>query len=198
MKKFGFFRKVVRRKHLLSKKKRTWQNSLSLQSCILTNYLWSNVLWTDEAKWIILAIMYSSKKQAHYIRIQSSYCQAQCWQSDDLELCSHWVHHELLCIPNYSKVKCEATCPKTKAWLKLGQETGQRSQTQQQIHNRMTVKEKDQGVAVVQSKVQTSTQQKGCGWILRQLCIKGALEPEWTGTMFKEEWAKIPPQWCER
>jgi len=33
------------------------------------------------------------------------------------------VHHELLCIPNYSRVKYEAICPTAKAWLKLGHAT---------------------------------------------------------------------------
>ena len=33
--------------------------------------------------------------------------------------CSHWVHHELLWIPKYSRVKYEAICPTAKAWLKL-------------------------------------------------------------------------------
>ena len=56
-------------------------------------------------------------------------CQARWWRADDLGLfcshrtwtsCSHSVHHELLCIPKYSRVKCEAICPTAKAWLKLG------------------------------------------------------------------------------
>ena len=34
--------------------------------------------------------------------------------------CSHWVQHELLWIPKYSRVRCESICLTDKAWLKLG------------------------------------------------------------------------------
>ena len=50
----------------------------------------------------------------------------------------------------FSKVfKSEAICLKAKAWLKLGHTTGQWSQTQQQIYNRMAEKEKNQSVAML-------------------------------------------------
>ena len=50
------------------------------------------------------------------------------------------------------RVKCVAICLTDKVSLKLGRTTGQRSQTQQQIYNRMSEKEKNQGVAMTQSK----------------------------------------------
>ena len=38
--------------------------------------------------------------------------------------CSRQVDHKLLCIPKYSRVKCEAICPTAKAWMKVGHATG--------------------------------------------------------------------------
>ena len=47
--------------------------------------------------------------------IWGSFCSHRTWTP-----CSQWVHHELLYIPKYSRVKCEAICLTAKAWLKLG------------------------------------------------------------------------------
>jgi len=66
--------------------------------------------------------------------------------------CSHWVDHELLCIIKCFRVKREAISPKSKAWPKLGHATGQWSQAHQQIYNRMAEEEKNQDVALAQSK----------------------------------------------
>ena len=32
---------------------------------------------------------------------------------------------------------------------------------------------------------------------LKRTASVNAQNPQWTGAMFKEEWAKLPPQWCE-
>jgi len=51
-------------------------------------------------------------------------------------------------------VKCEAICPTAEAW-KTETESCHRTtipKTQQQIYNRMTEKEKNQGVAITQTK----------------------------------------------
>ena len=61
--------------------------------------------------------------------------------------CLYWVHHQLLCIPKYSCVKCEAIYQSATVWLKLGFPTERFSQEHQQIYYRM-----DHGVAMTQSK----------------------------------------------
>ena len=49
-----------------------------------------------------------------------------CFEAIRLE---HWIavteYHEILCIPKYSRVKCEAICLTVKARLKLGHAAGQ-------------------------------------------------------------------------
>lgn len=50
------------------------------------------------------------------------------WRVDDLSFgapCSHWVDHEHLSVPDYSRGKCESICVTAKAWLKRAHVTGQ-------------------------------------------------------------------------
>lgn len=58
-------------------------------------------------------------------------------------------------VPKCSGVKCEDICLTAKAWPKFGHPMGQRFQVQQQICNRITDKENNQGVAVAQQKSRT-------------------------------------------
>lgn len=62
------------------------------------------------------------------------------WWGDDIGLfsshrtwtpCSHWVSHELLCIPKYSRVKYEAITLTAQAWPKMAHVTAQWPQAQQ-------------------------------------------------------------------
>lgn len=70
------------------------------------------------------------------------------WYHTCLWMCTwapcNQVNHELLCMPKYSRVKCPTP------WLKLGHATGQWSQANQQIYNRMVEQEKNQSAAMVQ------------------------------------------------
>ena len=84
-------------------------------------------------------------------------------------------------------IKCKAICLTAKAWLK------QWSQTQQQIYSRMSGKEKNQGVAMVQSKTILQP-----GWNI-------VLGPQQSCTYtnatnlneLKQRYREITPQQCE-
>jgi len=60
-------------------------------------------------------------------------CQELWWRGDvglfyshsTIALCSRWVDQELLSIPKYSRVKCEAICLTAEAWMRLGCAAGQ-------------------------------------------------------------------------
>lgn len=66
---------------------------------------------------------------------------------------SHRVDHKFLSIPEYSRVKCEAVCPMTKARPKLGHATlpWSQAQLQQQLYDRMAEKQKNQSVSMTKS-----------------------------------------------
>lgn len=98
-----------------------------------------------------LATMHNTmcvKSQAQHICTNASY------QLSSTVEGGWWFGHIviLLCIPKYFRVKCKDICLTAKVWWKLGHSTRRWSQTQQQIHNRMAEKEKDQGVAIVYLK----------------------------------------------
>lgn len=98
------------------------------------------------------------------ISTNTSYCRAWWWRGNGFGLlfshrtwkpCIQWVNDDHLRILNYSKysrVECEAFCPTSKDWLKMGHATGSWSQAYQKIYKRMTVKEKNQGAVMAHSK----------------------------------------------
>lgn len=66
--------------------------------------------------------------------------------------------------------------------------TGRRSRAQQHIS------EFKKGAAVIQ----ISAWLRGCGETFRELCKNECCKHQWSEQCFKEEWAKNPPQWCDR
>lgn len=90
-----------------------------------------------------------------------SNCQALWWEHDLGLFCSHmtWtlfshgVGHELLWMPRYSGINCEAICQMVEASLRLRHALV----LHQKIHKRMTEKAKHHGVAVVESKSRPQT-----------------------------------------
>jgi len=121
-------------------------------SCIWTNLNISGTLSFGhlKPKWRCLAIMHSAKLgKTKHISPNTLYQLLEGWWffgffffllPQGLGTCSHWVEHKLLCIPKYSWVKCEAIC------LNLS------SQAHQQIYNKIAEREKNQDVALAQSK----------------------------------------------
>ena len=127
--------------------------------------------WT-RSKIRCLVMMYSTTNTAYQhkglrltqwwkVKDWGLFCRHRSWTP-----CHHWSDRELLCIPKYSRVKCEATGLTTNAWLKLGHATGQ--------WNRMAEKESECCNDPV--KVQTSTWLKCCGGGSGELCINECLQ----------------------
>lgn len=88
----------------------------------------------------------------------------------------------------YSTVKWELICMTAKSWL--GYVTGQWSQAYHQIHNRMTEKQINQGLAVAQSKSRPQ--------LHRNAIVEPWAMQKWKPTSlnelkerYKEEWAKM-------
>ncbi len=68
---------------------------------------------------------------------------------------SHWVDHEPLCIPKYSRLKCEAIRMTAIAWPKLGHATGQWSKHTSKSPTewlKRSIIKNNQGVVIAQSK----------------------------------------------
>lgn len=143
---------VARRKLLLSKK--TWQQGLGLKSCIWTNLETSETMSFGQirSKWSCMAIIQGTtfgESHTPHISRNTSYqlsstvgwrfvlfCSHRTWTT-----CSHQFKHELLCISEFSRIKCEAICPAAKTWPKSGHATCQWSQAQQKIYSSMGEKE---------------------------------------------------------
>lgn len=98
-----------------------------------TQEQWSNVLW-------IVEVMHSSMFGEDFKKGTNTSFELCWWWGDDFGLfsshrtwtpCSHWVSHELLCIPKYSRVKYEAITLTAKALPKMAHVTAQWPQAQQ-------------------------------------------------------------------
>ncbi len=199
------------------KNKNTWQHSLGLQSCIWTNHKTSRTMSFEQMrpKLRCLAIKssamfgenlkstsakpflmehsfgHSIPKVTHAgggLMIWGLFISHRTWEPH-----SHWVDHEVLCIPKYSRVKCEDMCPTAKVGLKLGHATGQWSQGHQQIYNRKA--EKNQGAATFQSKCRPHPDWNALARAVHKQMPTNLDKLE---QCCKEEWAKIPPDRCER
>lgn len=102
---------------------------------------------------------------------------------------SYWANHELLFMPKYSRLKCEAICPIAEALLKLDHATGQRFPSTAENLQQTTWKWKKQGAAVAQSK----SRPQCCGGTLK-------VHKQTTANLnelkhcCEEEGAKIPPK----
>lgn len=124
---------VTHLEHLFSLK-RTWQHSLSLQTCIWTNHKNSEKMffWQMRANWVFLTKMHSTTYKVY----QHEYLKPSVKHGGGglkIWVCFPATGPGHCCISKYSRVRCEV----------IGA-TGQWSQAQQQIYSRVAEKEKNQ------------------------------------------------------
>lgn len=74
-----------------------------------------------------------SAQRPHGVMILGFFCRHRTWVT-------HWVDHELISIPKYSRFKHVAICPSAKAWPKLGHVPEPWSQRHMQMYHRMPYK----------------------------------------------------------
>lgn len=99
-------------------------HALSLQSYICSNIKSSATMAFVQTKSKRRCMTIEHHKPNTALSTNTSYqLSARCWRGDDLGLfcrtcCSHWVDHQLVCIPRCSRVKCESNVWKLKLGLK--------------------------------------------------------------------------------
>jgi len=93
----------------------------------------------------------------------------------------HWIKHELICIPKYYRVKCEVICRTAKAWLKT------------QLISNCTIKMAEK------KRKESRCYKEMLHWNLKKAVHKQiSAKLNKIKQLCEEQWAEIPPQWCER
>lgn len=153
---------------------------------------------TEKRRASCLDIMHSTMlvKTKHNISTRTPYTNCNAWwcRANDMGFfcihspwapCSHWVDHELYCIPKYFRGKCESVCPTVKACPKLSDATGQWTQVERIKQN--SWKRKDLNLTEILWQELKKAEHKCRPTNLDELIH-----------LYKEEWVKTPPQLCKR
>ena len=144
--------KGCRRTPLLSKKNMAAQLRFAKLHLNKPQDFWNNVLWTDDTE----VEMFGHNPQQHVWRKPNTVHQHK--HPMPTVKCGGGGVNNWACFaatgPGHLALSetCQAICLTVKAWLKLGHATRQWPQTEQQIYKRMDIKEKNQAVAMLQSK----------------------------------------------
>ena len=98
--------------------------------------------------------------------------------------------------PGHPAVKCEAIYPITKVWQNRVMQ--QWFQAHRQISSRMAHKEKNQSATTAQSQSRRQPDWNAEERPEGTCALWMSTKPNELKQLCKEEWTKIPPQWCAR